>query len=1110
MKKLLCLLAIIGFSSISFADLQSGFSGGKFSDLRSANTILEFYGDELSGDSLVDRSGNGHTGARLTLPISTPIDDNYWHLSGGSNDCLLSQSTAVGTPTGSFTAMALVRSDSLTPGANRAILTKNDLSSDKSWHIYQDSGTDDFKAAIYVGGVFKSVTVAGSVDITKDQLVKMTWNDTTFLHTLTVIDDTGTSTNSANHGGAIDKDPAKFGIGCQENLTQEWFNRIYMVYWKDGQIMSDADALSVYNQTLDPNSFTPDIYDRMHQGACEGCSSPTFTAETGQVFDQESSDCFVFGPGGLGAPIDDEMWLWTFAGGSSNDSIVSQATSTGAITGSFTAYAIIRVRDESPGTANYIMSKDDRGSNQSWAMWYPTAGENFQIGVYLNGGNYNSLTLTNVLDYRRDQLVMITWDESTDTLVGTVIDDLSTETDSSVLTGPLDLDAAKFAVANAGDLARDYDGRVYSFFVKDGLVMTNVQAAAIFAGTVDPVATYSPDVYHNFKSTDAIAATLTIDTSQVFDVSGTPILDGATVVPVVATDSRERSAVVLGNGNSVTAHKFLGSDDYYEIAHHADFNINDSDHVYSFYGKANVDGGVFFSHGADSLDGLYVFQNSGNVDAVYSNGGAKVTVSAAATLGYYHWIDVVRDSGTVTVYVDGVAGTPVDATGFGIDGSRAFTVGALSDGTLDLDGEVSYFKVDNAVLELNELNKKRETAIGILSNLSWVGETVWSIARSTIGTITTKTGLVKEVANGNPRIADGVLVEVGATNIATENEDLDHSDWTKTRSSISSTTELAPDDSNTADILHEDATAANTHVVFQAATISSGVCINFSANVKAGTRDWARLSDISGGTRYAYFDVANGVIGGVGGDVIGTPIMEKVANGFYRIGFSYISTTTSTLVAIHIAEADNDNTFDGLDADSLIIWRPQITEQCYSSSSIHTETSAVARTADDVTIGNVLNDESTIFTVEFKAKCLFNEADEIDSTKNILEISGNTGTASVVRNRLTINMATDGKLHAQLIDDSIVAHEAYTTADVVDYRNWFMVQAHFDGTDYSNNTLKIGTYRSDLSSAGVTYSGNSGTGVFDTTGTLTRIGQTFDGSITGDCKILDLYIIDRS
>lgn len=78
----------------------------------------------------------------------------------------------------------------------------------------------------------------------------------------------------------------------------------------------------------------------------------------------------------------------------------------------------------------------------------------------------------------------------------------------------------------------------------------------------------------------------------------------------------------------------------------------------------------------------------------------------------------------------------------------------------------------------------------------------------------------------------------------------------------------------------------------------------YSVYLKANALNWARIQlNGSGADKYAYFDLANGVIGGSGSGNIDENI-ESVGNGWYRC--SIVADTTSTRVRIYPAQADND------------------------------------------------------------------------------------------------------------------------------------------------------------------------------------------------------------
>ena len=166
-------------------------------------------------------------------------------------------------------------------------------------------------------------------------------------------------------------------------------------------------------------------------------------------------------------------------------------------------------------------------------------------------------------------------------------------------------------------------------------------------------------------------------------------------------------------------------------------------------------------------------------------------------------------------------------------------------------------------------------------------------------------------------------------NLILQSEDLSTT-WALARATISTNTVIAPDGTTTADTLVEDATSANTHIVYQImpdGDFTNDATYTFSCYVKAANRTWVRytLRDKGGNYPVAEFDVENGVVGGAA-TAGNTSTIENVGNGWYRCSMSrdIDSGTNDPILHIIAGEATNDVTFDGLSQDSLHLWGAQV------------------------------------------------------------------------------------------------------------------------------------------------------------------------------------------
>lgn len=168
------------------------------------------------------------------------------------------------------------------------------------------------------------------------------------------------------------------------------------------------------------------------------------------------------------------------------------------------------------------------------------------------------------------------------------------------------------------------------------------------------------------------------------------------------------------------------------------------------------------------------------------------------------------------------------------------------------------------------------------------------------------------------------LIQYAPHNLMLYSEQLDNSSWTKTRSTVTANTVVAPDGTTTADAIIEDSTATSTHFVRELVTGVSGVTYTISLFLKANTRTWA-LVTIAGGSGY-YFDVGTGAVGSSfsGTGTVSNPFCTSVGNGWYRCGFTIVAGSTNNGIDVYLATGNNVVSYTGNGTSGLYIWGAQL------------------------------------------------------------------------------------------------------------------------------------------------------------------------------------------
>jgi hypothetical protein len=198
----------------------------------------------------------------------------------------------------------------------------------------------------------------------------------------------------------------------------------------------------------------------------------------------------------------------------------------------------------------------------------------------------------------------------------------------------------------------------------------------------------------------------------------------------------------------------------------------------------------------------------------------------------------------------------------------------------------------------------------------------------------------------NPVTGDslGLLIEESRINRLTYSDDFSNAAWTKTRSSITSNTIIAPDGSLTGDKLI-DTTDNNTHFTTQTFT-GTAVSHSFTVYAKAGERTFIALRLFNGTSEVglAYYNLSTGATGTVSS---GTAAITNVGNGWYRCSLvATLAASASCTADIQLASADNTNSYTGDAYAGAFIWGAQVELGAFPTSYIPTVGSTVTRSAD--------------------------------------------------------------------------------------------------------------------------------------------------------------------
>jgi hypothetical protein len=175
----------------------------------------------------------------------------------------------------------------------------------------------------------------------------------------------------------------------------------------------------------------------------------------------------------------------------------------------------------------------------------------------------------------------------------------------------------------------------------------------------------------------------------------------------------------------------------------------------------------------------------------------------------------------------------------------------------------------------------------------------------------------------------GLLIEEQRTNLFERSEEFENAYWTKTNSSVTANTIVAPDGALTGDKLVED-TANGVHDVRRAVAASASTAYTQSVYVKAAerTRGELQMFGNSGGSTVT-FNLAAGtvtVVGPYGGWASTSATITNVGNGWYRV--THTATTNAGLTiftsSFNMQNAAGSSSYTGDGYSGFFIWGTQL------------------------------------------------------------------------------------------------------------------------------------------------------------------------------------------
>lgn len=215
------------------------------------------------------------------------------------------------------------------------------------------------------------------------------------------------------------------------------------------------------------------------------------------------------------------------------------------------------------------------------------------------------------------------------------------------------------------------------------------------------------------------------------------------------------------------------------------------------------------------------------------------------------------------------------------------------------------------------------------------------------------------------------------TNLLLRSEEFDNSYWNKTRCSIVSNQEIAPNGTLTADYVVDDNTTGLRYVGVIGVPTSIGQTYTFSVFVKKKDRSRIMFQINEGSSLFptVVFDFDSQVFTQT------TPLLtssfQSVGNGWFRIILTRTPTTgTSSIIGIHPTDVNGNYSGIGDGVSRTIIWGAQLEIGTTAGTYIPTTTrQAINETICDLTVtrattGTRVNEQGLIEVVPYNLELL--------------------------------------------------------------------------------------------------------------------------------------------
>ena len=189
----------------------------------------------------------------------------------------------------------------------------------------------------------------------------------------------------------------------------------------------------------------------------------------------------------------------------------------------------------------------------------------------------------------------------------------------------------------------------------------------------------------------------------------------------------------------------------------------------------------------------------------------------------------------------------------------------------------------------------------------------------------------------------GLLIEQSSTNLVLWSQDFSNAAWAKANATVTTTAGIAPDGTQTAQLLVENS-SYGSHGVSQAITVTSSQSYTQTIYAKAKDRTWIVMQPANNIPNcLAYFNLGTGAIGTLTNC---TATITSVGNGWYKCSATFTNANSTQTQGVYLATGDGGATYTGNGYSGVYIWGMQFENLAFPTSYIPTTSAQVTRAAD--------------------------------------------------------------------------------------------------------------------------------------------------------------------